>query len=63
MPAFHEWTVRVQVPGYAVAQGGVVEREALEGALSEIIPAAHDGDIKVMIVKAPSAEAIQREQA
>jgi hypothetical protein len=63
MPAFYEWDVRVRVPSYAVAQGGIVDREMLGDALSEAIPEAHDGDIQVMITKAPSADSIRKEQA
>lgn len=60
---FHEWTVKIRVPGYAVAQGNVIEREALEVALEQVLTAVHDGDLETMIIKAPSAEAIQQEQA
>ena len=60
---FHEWTVKVRVPGYAVAQGGTIDAETLLSALAEEIPQAHDGDIKVMIIKAPSEKAIRQEQA
>lgn len=63
MTAFHEWTVKIRVPGYAVAQGDVIEREALETALEQVLTAVHDGDLETLIIKAPKAEAIQREQA
>lgn len=63
MPAFYSWNIRVQVPNYAVAQGGVIDRETLQEAIQEIIPEAHSGDIRVMIIKAPSEDAIHKEQA
>lgn len=63
MTAFHEWTVKLRVPGYAVAQGDVIDREKLETALAEVLTTVHDGDLGVVIVKEPKAEAIEREQA
>lgn len=64
MAQFYEWTVKIRVPNYMVAQGDVVDTDRLQQMLEEVFPEPiHDGDIRAMITKSPDPTAIEREQA
>ncbi len=62
MPAFYEWTVRVQIPNTLVARGGVFDREDVRDHIMKELGAYEDENVKVMVTKEPDDNAIRREQ-
>lgn len=64
MAKFYEWTVKIRIPNYMVAQGDVIEADRLQEMLEESFPEPmRDGDISAMIIRSPDPSAIEREQA
>lgn len=64
MAQFYEWTVKVRIPNYMVAQGDVIDTDRLQEMLEEVFPEPiNDGDISAMIIKSPDPSQIAREQA
>jgi hypothetical protein len=64
MPAFYEYTVKVRIPNYMIAQGEELDAERLQHMLEDEFPEPmKDGDLKGIIVKAPDPEQIRQEQA
>jgi hypothetical protein len=61
MPEFYEYAVKIRVPNYLVAQGETLDAERVQHMVDEEFP-GYEGEVKVLVTKAPDEKAIRREQ-
>ena len=62
MPAFYEYSVKIRVPNYLVAQGKTLDAATVQHMLDEEFE-GYEGEVKALIVSAPREDQILREQS
>ncbi len=61
---FYEYTVKIRIPNYMIAQGEELDADRLQHMLEDEFPEPMtDGDLRAFIIKAPDPDQIRQEQA